>query len=107
MEIYTYANYEGSVVDKRSTSRYCMFLRGNLVTWRSKKQNMVVQSSAEAEFRVITHDICERLWMKITLNDLKIDKHSIKEKLNIGLVVIAHVPTRLQVTDIFTKGLPT
>ncbi|RDX69466.1 putative mitochondrial protein, partial [Mucuna pruriens] len=41
MEIYTDADYAGSVVDRKSTSGYCMFLRGNLVTWRSKKQNVI------------------------------------------------------------------
>lgn len=29
---------------------YCTFVRGNLVTWRSKKQTTEVRSSAEAEF---------------------------------------------------------
>ncbi|RDX90711.1 hypothetical protein CR513_27403, partial [Mucuna pruriens] len=38
---------------------------------------------------------------------IKIDKHSIKEKLNSGLVITTHVPTRLQVANIFTKGLST
>ncbi|RDX87111.1 putative mitochondrial protein, partial [Mucuna pruriens] len=50
MEIYTNVDYAGSVADRRSTSEYCMFLEGNLVTWRSKKQNVVARSSAEAEF---------------------------------------------------------
>ncbi|RDX93319.1 Copia protein, partial [Mucuna pruriens] len=87
----------------------------------------------------MTHDICEGLWMKIILEDLKvkyegpiklfcnnnstiniahnsiqhnkikhieIDKHFIKEKLNSGLVVTTHVPTRLQVAYVFTKGFP-
>ncbi|RDX85953.1 putative mitochondrial protein, partial [Mucuna pruriens] len=72
MEIYTNADYVGSVVDRRSTSGYCMFLGGNLVTWRSKKQNVVAQSSAEVEFRAMAHGICEGLWMKIILDKLKI-----------------------------------
>ncbi|RDX99177.1 putative mitochondrial protein, partial [Mucuna pruriens] len=53
MEIYTDTDYAGSIVDRRSTCRYCMFLGGNLVTWRSKKQNVVARSSAEAEFRAM------------------------------------------------------
>ncbi|RDX62033.1 putative mitochondrial protein, partial [Mucuna pruriens] len=61
MEIYTDADYAGLVVDIRSTSRYCMFLGGNLVTWRSKKQNVVARSSVEAEFRAMAQDICEGL----------------------------------------------
>ncbi|RDX74161.1 putative mitochondrial protein, partial [Mucuna pruriens] len=44
---------------------------GNLATWKSKKQNVVARSSAEAKFRVMAHDICEGLWMKIILDDLK------------------------------------
>ncbi|RDX84759.1 putative mitochondrial protein, partial [Mucuna pruriens] len=72
MEIYIDAYYARSIIDRRSTSGYCMFMRGNLVTWKSKKQNVVTRSSAEAEFRVIAHDICEGLWMKIILDSLKV-----------------------------------
>ena len=53
MELYTDGNYAGLVTDRRSTFGYCMFLGGNLVTWRSKKQNVVARSSAEAKFRVM------------------------------------------------------
>jgi len=48
LEAYTNADYTGSIVDRRSTTGYCTFLGGNLVTWRSKKQNVVARSSAEA-----------------------------------------------------------
>jgi len=43
MKIYTDADYARSIVDRRSTTGYCMFLGGNLVTWRSKKQNVVAR----------------------------------------------------------------
>ncbi|KAG8471344.1 hypothetical protein CXB51_036384 [Gossypium anomalum] len=65
-------NYAGSMVDRRSTSGYCTFLRGNLVTWRSKKQNVVARSSVEAKFRAMALRVCELLWLKIILEDLKI-----------------------------------
>ena len=42
------------------------------MTWKSKKQNIVVRSSAEAEFRAMAMRICELLWLKIVLQDLKI-----------------------------------
>ena len=71
MKVYTNADYVGLIVDRRSTTGYCIFLGGNLVTWRSKKQNVVARSSAEAEFRVMAHGVCELLWMKIILDDLK------------------------------------
>ncbi|CAL9003349.1 unnamed protein product, partial [Prunus brigantina] len=52
---------------KRSTSGYFTFVGGNLVTWRSKKQNVVSRSSAEAEYRGMAHGICELLWIEKTL----------------------------------------
>lgn len=73
LEAYTDASYATSPVDCRSTTGYCTFLGGNLVTWRSKKQSVVARSSAEAEFRAMAHGICELLWLKIILTDLKIN----------------------------------
>ena len=57
---YTNANWSSSMVDKRSTTRYYIFLRGNLVTWRSKKL-VVVKSNAEAEFRAMCHGLSRSL----------------------------------------------
>ncbi|RVX02276.1 Retrovirus-related Pol polyprotein from transposon RE1 [Vitis vinifera] len=72
LEAYTDADYAGSLVDRRSTTGYCTFLAGNPVTWRSKKQNVVARSSVELEFRFIAQGLCELLWLKIILNDLRI-----------------------------------
>ena len=60
-------------MDRRSTTGYYTFLGGNLVTWKSKKQNVVVRLSAESEFRVIAQGLCELLWLKIILDDLRIE----------------------------------
>ena len=49
LTIYTDADFARSSLDRRSTTGYCTFLRGNLVSWTSKKQNVVAQSSAEAK----------------------------------------------------------
>ncbi|XP_039004039.1 uncharacterized mitochondrial protein AtMg00810-like [Hibiscus syriacus] len=37
IEVYTDADWAGAINDRRSTSGYCSYVWGNLVTWRSKK----------------------------------------------------------------------
>jgi len=61
IEAYIDADWAGSITDRRSTSGYCTFVGGNLVTWRSKKQSVVAKSSAEAEFRAMAQGVCEIL----------------------------------------------
>ena len=95
LEAYTDADYAGSLVDRGSTIGYCTFLGGNLGTWRSKKQNVVARPSVESEFRVIAQGLCELLWLKIILNDLRI-KWDGPMKLycdNKSAINIAHNPT--------------
>lgn len=71
IEAYTNADWACSVIDRRSTSGYCTYIWGNLVTWRSKKQSVVARSSAEAEYRAMAHGVCEILWLKKILEELK------------------------------------
>ena len=69
-DAYTDVAYAGSLTNRRSTTGYCIFLGGNIVSWRSKKQPAVSRSSAEAELRAMTHGIYEELWLRNILNDL-------------------------------------
>jgi len=94
MEVYTDADYAGSIIDRKSTSGYCMFLGGNLVTW--KKQNVVTRSGAEAEFRAMAQGVCELLWMRIILNDLKVpcEEPLILYCNNKSAISIAHNPVQ-------------
>lgn len=106
LEAYTDADYAGSVVDRRSTSGYCTFLGGNLVTWRSKKQNVVARSSAEAEFRAMAQGVRELFWLKIILEDLKV-KWEGPMKLyydNKSEISIAHNPVQHDRTKAYRGG---
>ncbi|XP_030924827.1 secreted RxLR effector protein 161-like [Quercus lobata] len=47
---YSDANWARSVNDRKSTSGRCFYLRNNLVSWMSKKQNSMSLSTAEAEY---------------------------------------------------------
>lgn len=61
LQAYIDVDYPGSLIDRRSTSRYCTFLGGNLVTWRSKKPNVLARSSAKVEFQAMAKGVCELL----------------------------------------------
>jgi len=61
---HTDVDWTGNPNDKRSTSGYFTLVGGNLVKWRSKKQKVVVLSSAEAKFHGIAKGITEVLWIK-------------------------------------------
>ncbi|KAL0404228.1 UNVERIFIED_CONTAM: Retrovirus-related Pol polyprotein from transposon RE1 [Sesamum radiatum] len=73
IEGYTNADWAGDQTTRKSTSGYFTFVEGNLVTWKSKKQKVVARSSAEAEFRGMAQGICELLWIKRVLSDLRIE----------------------------------
>lgn len=44
---------------RKSISRYYIFVWGNSVVWRSKKQSVVARSSIEAEYRAMEKGACE------------------------------------------------
>ena len=71
VEIFTDADWAGSKEDRRSTTGYCTFVWGNLVTWRSEEQSVVSRSSAEAELRAVAQGICEGLWIRKVLEDVQ------------------------------------
>lgn len=57
MEAYTDADYAGTLINRRSTNVFCVFLGGNLVEWRSKKQLVIARSKTEVVNRAMAYGI--------------------------------------------------
>ena len=47
-----------------------MFIGGNLISWKSKKQD-VARSSVEVEYRAMALSTCEFIWLKYLLQELR------------------------------------
>ena len=61
---------------------------------RSKKQSVVARSSAEAEYRAMAHGICEAIWIKRLLEELRITSEEPVQLFcdNKATISIAHNP---------------
>jgi hypothetical protein len=70
---YTYANWEGSIDDKKSTSGGAFFLGNYIVSWLSKKQTSISLSTIKDEYIATTTCFTKVVWMKQTLNDIKVE----------------------------------
>lgn len=79
---------------RKGTSAYCPFVWGNLVTWKSKKQPVVARSSTETELRSLVHGVCEALWLRMLLEELKMNTRMSLKLLcdNRAAINICHSP---------------
>jgi hypothetical protein len=72
LTVYTDADWVGCSATRRSTSGYMMFLGANLVSWSSKRQNVVSCSSADVEYRIVANGVVEAYWLRQLRQELHV-----------------------------------
>ena len=64
------SDWAGSLDDRKSTSSYIFTLGSVVISWSSKKQDVVALSSSEAEYIAATTSACQAVWLRRLLADL-------------------------------------
>ncbi|KAL5827461.1 hypothetical protein ACOSQ3_019299 [Xanthoceras sorbifolium] len=70
LHAYSDADWAGDPTDRCSITGFCFMLGTSLVSWRSKKQDVVSRSSTEAEYRALASTTCELIWLRWLLADM-------------------------------------
>lgn len=64
------SDFAGDVDARKSTTGVIFFLTNSPITWQSKKQKVVAQSSCEAEYVAAANATCQALWLARVLAEL-------------------------------------
>ncbi|KAL0559650.1 hypothetical protein IC582_000013 [Cucumis melo] len=101
------SDWGGSIDDMRSTLGYCFTLSSGVFSWSSKKQEIVAQSTAEAEFIAATATANQALWLRKILLDLDLEQKKSTEILvdNKAAIAISHNPVFYKKTKHFNIKL--
>lgn len=70
LSIYCDADWAACPLIRRSLTAYVVMIGGSPVFWKTKKQNVVSHSSAEAEYRAMSIATREIRWLRQLLTDL-------------------------------------
>jgi hypothetical protein len=73
IDCFVDADWAGNIVDRKSTTGYVIRLYGNVIFWKSRKQNSVTKSSTEAEYVALSESVSELKVIKNILSDFKIE----------------------------------
>jgi len=61
---FTYVDWAGSSVDRKSNSGNCINIGSRMISWCSRKQKLIALSLAEAEYMAVSMAMCEAIWLR-------------------------------------------
>ena len=67
---YSDSDWAGSIDNMKSTSSYAFLFRSSICSWLSKKQNVVAQSTAEAEYISSTKATSQAICLRRIFKDI-------------------------------------
>ncbi|RVW21205.1 Retrovirus-related Pol polyprotein from transposon RE1 [Vitis vinifera] len=67
---YSDSDWAGSIDDMRSTTGFCFNFGSGIFSWSSKKQDVIAQSTAEAEYVAANATVNQAIWIRKILADL-------------------------------------
>ncbi|XP_040951570.1 uncharacterized mitochondrial protein AtMg00810-like [Gossypium hirsutum] len=121
---YTDSDWAGSKDDMKSTSGYAFTPGSAMICWSSRKQTMVAQSTAEAEYVAAANAVNQAVWLRKILSDLNLQQNEatvihcdnktkhfdiklyvIREMEQAREIELIHCSSENQIADIFTKSL--
>lgn len=70
---YCDASWADDELDRKSTSGFLIYVFGNLVKFKTRKQSIVAQSTAEAEYVALAEIARDLIWVKSLLKDMNIE----------------------------------
>uniref|UniRef100_UPI001478C190 ATP-dependent DNA helicase PIF1-like n=1 Tax=Osmia lignaria TaxID=473952 RepID=UPI001478C190 len=75
IDCYVDADWAGDVTDRKSTTGYIIRLYGNVIFWKSGKQNSVTKSSTAAEYVALSECVSELRVVKNILLDFNVETY--------------------------------
>ena len=70
MNAFVDAHWAKCVVTRKSVTEFCVSLNGSMISWKTKKQNTLSKSSAEAEYRALASVTSEIVQILKILKDI-------------------------------------
>lgn len=70
LDCFVDSDWAGDIIDRKSTTGYIIRLFGNVILWKSKKQNCVTKSSTFAEYIALSEAVTEIKFLICLINDV-------------------------------------